>query len=423
MHENDQAPGGDERDDTSGDSVEPGPASDRPQAADDPADEPDGLDAHDVAHLARLLPDTNVWNQVAASTRWLDQIRTSTRWLDQIRTSTRWFDQIRASTRVFEQAAASARLFDQVSARARAFEQAARVTSAWKPIAIVSPLAQITATYQALDKLRIGAAMMPASAWTPSWEAWSAAASIGAWQIPTWTAPTGFMPWAASNLFTVALPDVWRHDLYDVLRRIRETLDKADEYLGGLFFAALDARDAVLNDPDSPKVVRRFARTWLGIRNITQYVLDAVVDVLLSDDWHELDVTEDELREHLRARTRDRHAIHRPVFERQLGGRPIGSLSAQLHTDVGVLTLDQAVAGTHDTEHEALQQQWADSRLAPLLDKLTPLHRRVVDVIASNGLGWYEAADVAGVTPAEVEATRRRVKYLAAEQKRRAAAQ
>jgi hypothetical protein len=84
-----------------------------------------------------------------------------------------------------------------------------------------------------------------------------------------------------------------------------------------------------------------------------------------------------------------------------------------------VLALDQAVAGTHDTEREALQQQWADSRIGPLLDKLAPQQRRVVDVITYNDLGWYEVADV---TPEEVEATRRRVRYLVAEQKRRAAA-
>src|SRR5262249_50742463 len=165
---------------------------------------------------ARLLPHTNVWSQVAASTRMFDQIRASTRALDQAI----------ASTRVFEQAIASTRMFDQLGASTRVLEQAAWATSAWKPVSMVSSITQTAAAYQALDKLRIGAALMPNSAWIsaamPNWKAWSAAASIGAWRIPDWTVSAGFMPWAANSLVTFALPDVWRRGLYDVLRRIRE---------------------------------------------------------------------------------------------------------------------------------------------------------------------------------------------------------
>ena len=109
--------------------------------------------------------------------------------------------------------------------------------------------------------------------------------------------------------------------------------------------------------------------------------------MLLSDDWHELDATEDELREHLRDRTFEQHALYRPVFERQLAGYPIGSLSAQVRTDDGTLTLDQAVAGSHDTEREVLDRQWTDPRIGPLLDKLAPHQRRVIDVITYDGLG------------------------------------
>jgi hypothetical protein len=407
MHENDQAPTGEEHDETGPGPGELSAAGVGPQAADVPADELDGFAANDVAHLARLMPDTTVWSRIAASARLFNQVSASARMLDQLRAQTRMFDQVSASTRVFE--------------------QAAKAMSGWKSISMVSPqISQAMTAHQVLDKLRLGAAM-PDLAWisaaVPRWKSWPIPGSIGHWRIPGWTVPSSLaMTSAESILPTFVLPQVWRFDLYDVLRRIRDQLDQADDYLGGLFFAALDARDAVLTDPDATKIVHRFARIWLKIRQVTRYVLDAVVDVLLSDDWHELDVTEDELREHLRARTREQHALHRPVFERQLGGYSIGSLSAQIHTDVGVLTLDQVVAGRHDTEREALRQQWADSRIGPLLDKLTPQQRHVVEVVAHDDLGWCEAAAVADVTPEEVEATRRRVRYLAAEQKRRAAA-
>jgi DNA-directed RNA polymerase specialized sigma24 family protein len=444
MRENDQTPAGVEHAETSETGpAEPDTADVRPQAA-DPAGRRDGFAVSDVAHWARLMPATNVWNklaattrlfdQISASTRILEQVRASTRIVDQIRDSTRAFDQVAAGTRAFDQVAASTRRFDQVGASVRVFEQAVQdatvsklfVASAWKPVPVVSPLASRTAAaYRALEKLRIGTAIPDwFGAAMPDWKAWSTAASIGAWRIPGWTVPAAFtMPCAANDLVTFALPGPWwRSGLYDFLRRIREQLAETDEYLIGLFFAALDARDAVLTDPNPAEAVRRFARTWLRIRRVTRYVVDAVVEVLLSDDWHELDMTGDELREHLRARTRERHAMHRPIFERQLAGHPIGSLSVQIDTGVGLLALDQAVAGTHDTEREALHQQWVDPRIAALLDKLAPEQRHVVDVIAHDGLGWYEAADVAGVTPQEVEATRRRIRYLIAEQNRRAAA-
>jgi hypothetical protein len=436
MHDNDQAPTGDERDETSSGADEAGAAGAAPQAADTPVEELDGFAANDVAHVARLLPNTNVWSQIAASTRWLDQLTANTRWLSQITASTRAFDQIRTHTQALDQFAAQARvldrltssahLFDKVSAGSRVIERATRAASSLKWTATVAPLVpQITTAYQALDRLRIDAAL-PDTAWisaaVPDWKSWAIPASLGLWRVPTWTVPSSLaFTSAASQLATFALPQRWRCDLYDVLRRIRDRLAQADEYLGGLFFAALDARDAVLNDPDADKIVRRFARTWLGIRQVTRYVLDAVVDVLLSDDWHELDATEDELREHLRDRTFEQHALYRPVFERQLAGYPIGSLSAQVRTDDGTLTLDQAVAGSHDTEREVLDRQWTDPRIGPLLDKLAPHQRRVIDVITYDGLGWYQAADVAGVTPEEVEATRRRIRYLVAEQKRRSA--
>jgi hypothetical protein len=78
------------------------------------------------------------------------------------------------------------------------------------------------------------------------------------------------------------------------------------------------------------------------------------------------------------------------------------------------------VTGPHDTEDMALALSWEDSRIDPLLNKLSPGSRAIVETIACYpGLSWEEAAVVAGVPPEQAEATRRRAKYLAKDQNRR----
>lgn len=428
MHQNDETPADGERDESGPADVDPAEpdttAADGPAADDDPEDELDSFAAGDVAHWARLMPDTSRWATIGVSANLIKTIGVNTRAFDQITRNLRLFDQIGAGTRLLN-AAGGLQGFGLIESQAAAISKMVSA-SVWKPPPTLVVPAAVTAwsrsasLHQALDKLAVTAA---APSWAtafggPSW----IGASAGAWRIPGWKMPAAFdlSPVARSVFAVSALPSfAFRSDLFDILRGIRERLAEVDEFASSLFFAALDTRDAILTDPDARPVVRRFARTWLKIRTVTQYVLDAVVDVLLADDWHELDLTDDELREHLRARTKDRHEVHRPIFERQLNHHRIGSLSAPVKTTDGVLALDEAVAGIHHTEDEALSLHWADPRIGPLLNKLNPQQRRVVDTIAHSGLGWQEAAAVAGVTTQQAEATRRRLKYLAAEQNRR----
>jgi hypothetical protein len=269
------------------------------------------------------------------------------------------------------------------------------------------------------------AALARAAAGTNGWP-WGNAGGLFAKQYAwttrfsaTWAAPG----WLASKQLFPKF-DFYR-DMGDMLRGIRERLARIDEFAWGLYFAALDARETILKDPQSRSrpLVRAFARTWLRIRDVSDYVLDAVIDVLLSDDWHELDMTDDELFRHLRTLTKDQHEVHRPLFDRQVNYRKIGSLSAEVSTPTGLLTWEQAVTGHHDTETTALALSWEDPRIGPLLNKLPPSGRAVVEKLVSYpDLTWEEAAAVAGVPPEQAEATRRKAQYLAKEQNRRASA-
>jgi hypothetical protein len=216
------------------------------------------------------------------------------------------------------------------------------------------------------------------------------------------------------------LPD-FRARLADVLRMVREQLDAADDFACSLYLAAQDARDAVLGDLESRPVVRRFARTWLRISNVTEHVLDAVVEVLLSDDSHEPGMTGAQLLDHLRTRAKERHEVHRPIFDRQFNHQRIGSLSVEVATPSGIVTLDQTVAGADSTEDTALALNWADPRISPLLSKLAPDDQAVIEAIACYpGITWQDAAAVVGVSPQQAETTRRKAKYLVKEQNRRA---
>ena len=180
----------------------------------------------------------------------------------------------------------------------------------------------------------------------------------------------------------------------------------------------MSVRRAVLSDPRSPEAVRNFARERLRMSGVNQFVVDAVIDVLLEDDWTALSRPDDELLAHFRSRTRDRHRAHRPVLESRLSARRIVSLSMEAGATG---TLADLVRGPSDTEAEALAVGiWDDPRLGTLTAKLPAEGRAIVDIMARfPRTTWAEAAELAGQPPARGEQTRRRLRYLAHEMLRR----
>jgi hypothetical protein len=234
--------------------------------------------------------------------------------------------------------------------------------------------------------------------------------------------------WKSAHAHQARSRDLWKpppapslRALLPAIKSMASALLSPVRHKHGLYLDAMMTREAVLTDPGSPTMVRAFARTRLQIRDITQHVLEAVVDVLLSDDWTATSVPDEQLRAHLRSRTKEWHRSHRPVIESRLHHRPIASLSATMATPFGLTALDQMVPGSRDTEGEALAVgMWEDRRLSRVLGGLSAEGRAVVEALARYPrLTWEEAAAVAGLSPGTGERTRRRVRYLASDLARR----
>ena len=216
------------------------------------------------------------------------------------------------------------------------------------------------------------------------------------------------------------LPDS-RSLLEIILGGVRNAFSLGTVRASSLYLDAMSVRQAVLFDPNGPAIVRGFAREHLHIKDVTAHVLEALTDVLLADDWRALSGPDDQLRTHLRARTRERHRSYRPIVESRLGQARILSLSTEIVTPVGLLQLDQVLPGTSNTESEALAVGlWEDHRIDSLLVKLNPEGRSVVEMVARfPKTSWPEAAALAGLDPGRGEQIRRQVRYLVRESNRR----
>lgn len=77
-----------------------------------------------------------------------------------------------------------------------------------------------------------------------------------------------------------------------------------------------------------------FAFDWLGLKPAARFretTLEAVVEVLLAEEWYPVDVqaamTHDELQNLLRSRVSDAHRRWKPTWTHKLKGMSVGSLN------------------------------------------------------------------------------------------------
>jgi hypothetical protein len=184
-----------------------------------------------------------------------------------------------------------------------------------------------------------------------------------------------------------------------------------------LYEDAMAVRRAVLSDLRSPQTVQAFARDRLMIKGVTPHVVDAIVDVLLADDWVAMTVPEDQLLRHFRARTSERHRLHRPLLESRLGTTRVASLSER----AGVGQLGDLVSDYRETDTEALAVGlWEDRRLRLVMAQLDAESRRLVEAVAKYPrTSWNDAAVLTGAREQRSEQVRRRLRYLAREYIRR----
>jgi hypothetical protein len=151
--------------------------------------------------------------------------------------------------------------------------------------------------------------------------------------------------------------------------------------------------------------------------------VEAVVDVLLDDDWDAVLMTDDELRAHLRTRTWERHQVARPITEHRVGGKRIMSLSTPVGLEgSGELCLADVIPSTSQVEDLVLHMFGAstDPRLRYVLSQLPAEARQLLVIRADDpSLTWDDAGSLAGLDPIRAESIRRRVRRLAAEVDRR----
>ncbi|MFI5492206.1 hypothetical protein [Actinoplanes sp. NPDC051859] len=220
---------------------------------------------------------------------------------------------------------------------------------------------------------------------------------------------------------TDVLPAGFSRRVADILRHVRDRVAaaNADTFERELYAVALQTRQTILSEPDSRPQVAHFTRVWLGVRAATRHVLEAVVEALLEDDWHEIALSDDELRRHLRQRARNHHEVLRPLTDRQLNKQKVVSLSTP--TGTADTTYEQVVADPGTVEDEVLLRLgcWNDDRLNRLFGKLDPAGVAITTAYAQNAGTWEQAAVAAGYPPHSGEAVRRRLKNLRNEERRR----
>jgi hypothetical protein len=221
-------------------------------------------------------------------------------------------------------------------------------------------------------------------------------------------------PWSIAT--KSLLPDNFHVRFLDILRQARDRIETDDAELldERLYLEAVQAREVVLNKLDPEPALRRFARTWLGIRDIDEHVVEAIAQVLLEDDWYQASIPDGQLRHHLVNRIRKCHETTRPIFERQLNHhREIYPLSTPAASDIGPVTLADLIRHPGSVEDEILDPLgWRDERLI-WLQTLDPDKRAVLEQYAHQRITWGEAGIAAGYDPKRGKAARQRAQYLA----------
>ncbi|MFC4042636.1 hypothetical protein ACFO1B_29760 [Dactylosporangium siamense] len=126
---------------------------------------------------------------------------------------------------------------------------------------------------------------------------------------------------------------------------------------------------------------------------------------MLDDTWID-EPSGVDFRGRLRERVNREHEVHRPIAERQIGGRLVASLDAPVAWaagPAGTLTMLDMHAAPDPTEAVALGRVggWHDPRIDRVLAHLDDRERAVAMAYAEGGDGmtWRLAAAAAGVDP------------------------
>ncbi|MBE8519427.1 hypothetical protein ILP97_18260 [Amycolatopsis sp. H6(2020)] len=189
------------------------------------------------------------------------------------------------------------------------------------------------------------------------------------------------------KLVCESLEELWRSD-----RLLHSVLLMAAEYARENFLASGKLR-----------FVEEFAVGWLMLRPTRKAwatTMQAVVDVLLSDDWRSPGCVDDRphvvLRDRFRNSVETAHRVQKPLWENKIGGGVIGSLNITrrleggCETEAGLLLPSDA-----DVEATVLGRVSDQRPLSQAMARLTATEQQIALRIAS-GQTWKEAAASVG---------------------------
>ncbi|MDX3065879.1 MULTISPECIES: hypothetical protein [Streptomyces] len=192
-------------------------------------------------------------------------------------------------------------------------------------------------------------------------------------------------------------------------------------------FAALNARRAILEtrtiDGWKPAVAE-FAATWLGIPNPDNEWLEAVSTALLGN-WVDLlgeHLVDDAGALGLKQLKKESAVVHRqlqPLWRRKAAGGRLLSLD---HPVPGGGTLVGLLADRAAPQEPSVLWEPETESAAAVFAGLSPGEQQVARVWAQSGrTSWAEAADLAGVSAAEADSVRRKLRRLGRRYEQRAA--
>jgi len=169
----------------------------------------------------------------------------------------------------------------------------------------------------------------------------------------------------------------------------------------------LVARTAVVNGDEG--LLARFASSWLGIKQITGEVLEAVAAALL--EW--IADPEGDVIGQIKTLYKRHRRGHRGIGETQLRGRRIDSLNREVVLPSGlVVELGQQVPASAAIDPSP---GFGDPRILRLFAALTAIEREIVIArysTADCGMTWVMAAEECGQPATVGESVRRKVKRL-----------
>ncbi|MEU9575442.1 hypothetical protein AB0D62_37575 [Streptomyces massasporeus] len=192
-------------------------------------------------------------------------------------------------------------------------------------------------------------------------------------------------------------------------------------------FAALNARKAILESKtvDGWKpAVAEFAATWLGIPRPDERWLEAVSTALLGN-W--VDLLDEHLLDEagglgLKQLKQESSAVHRqlqPLWRRKAAAGRLLSLD---HPVAGGGTLVDLLADRAAPQERSTLWEPESPGAAAVFAQLTPREQQIARVWAQSGrTSWAETADLAGVSAADAEGVRRKLRRLGHRHKQRMA--